>query len=87
MGIRQSGSAFDNRNPGTLKQPAVNAVQALNLGVLVGDQSGPVKTDVIKRDLPAITSRVFQLIVNVGTVYKQLLGYAPHVDTGASQVP
>jgi len=75
--------ATQYRSPG-IDQPAlVNAVQAGNFPVLVGEQLRPVEYRL--GDLPAEIGGVLEFVTQVRGVGKQLLGDAADVDAGAAE--
>jgi hypothetical protein len=43
VGVDQGGAAIDDLDPGIAQQTLIDAVQALDLGVLVFDQGTPVE--------------------------------------------
>ena len=63
---------------------AIDAVQALNLAILVGDQGLPVEGRAV--DGPAVALRLADVLSVVRTVDQQLLRHTADVDAGAAQV-
>ena len=60
----------------------VNTLQPLQLGVLVGDQDGPVEDGLALH--PAIASRILEVVPKMGAVDKELLGHtAAHYASAA----
>src|SRR5690606_1862546 len=62
----------------------VYAVEAGYLGVLVLYQTLPVEG--LHRHIPAVAPGILEVLSEVRGVGKQLLGHAPHVDAGTSQI-
>jgi hypothetical protein len=63
----------------------VDAIQAVDLAVLVGEQPRPVERRLC--DIPAEVSRFLQVFADVRCVGKQLLRDAADVDAGAAEAP
>ena len=61
---------------------AIDAVQALNLAILVGDQGLPVEGRAV--DGPAVALRPADVLSVVRTVDQQLLRHTADVDAGAA---
>ena len=72
-----------NRNAGVHQGALVDAVQPVDLAVLVGEQPGPVEGR--RGDAPAEVGGVLKVVAEVGGVGKQLLRDAADVDAGAAK--
>ena len=82
--IDQVGAAFEDVDAGNLQEAPVDAVEALNFSVFVGDQRGPVESPFANG--PTKTSGVLEVIPEACSIDQQLLGDAADVDAGAAQV-
>ena len=82
--IQQARVAFQQGDPAVDQQGAVNAVQALDFTVLVGDQGGPVEARLCQ--LPAKVSRLGKGAAEVGAVHQQFFRHAADIHAGAAQV-
>ncbi|CPJ49308.1 Uncharacterised protein [Bordetella pertussis] len=82
--VDDAGVAFVQRDAAVDQQVAVDAVQAFDFAVLVGDQRGPVELRAAR--VPAEAGRLLEVFVEMRAVDQQLLGHAAHVDAGAAQV-
>ena len=77
MAFQQADAAVD-------QQIAVDAVEALDFTVLVGDQRGPVEIRLTQ--VPAETGGLLEVLGEVGAIDQQLLRHAADIDAGAAQV-
>src|SRR5690606_33145416 len=82
--VEQTGSTMNQRDTGAGQQIVVYAVEAGYLGVLVLYQTLPVEG--LHRHIPAVAPGILEVLSEVRGVGKQLLGHAPHVDAGTSQI-
>jgi hypothetical protein len=83
MRIQKSCTAPKDRNPGVHQDALVDAVQARDLAVLVGEQPAPVEARL--GNAPAEIGGVLQLVADVGRVGEKLLRDAADVDAGAAE--
>ena len=77
MPFQQGDAAVD-------QQVAVDAIEALDLAGLVGDQGRPVELHALDR--PAEAARLLQLVGDVGAIDQQLLRHTADVHAGAAQI-
>ena len=84
--IGNGGGAPNNGDTGAFQKTAVYAIETLNFCILVGNQGGPVKLNLVIRNRPAITRRVEHVFPDMRSVHEELLGNTPHIDAGAAQV-
>lgn len=82
--VEQAGVAFEKGHPAVHQQVAIDAVEAVDLAVLVADQGRPVEARLA--GAPAIGPGLFEVFAVVRAVDQQLLRYATDVDAGAAQV-
>jgi hypothetical protein len=82
--VDQARARVEDVDPRSLQQAPVNAVEALDLGVLVLDQGAP--GEVALTHAPAEAGGVLEVLGEVGGVDQQLLGHAAHVDAGAAEI-
>ncbi|MCY1359340.1 hypothetical protein D9M69_459050 [compost metagenome] len=82
--VDQPGVAFQQGDAAVHQQIAVDAVEALDLAVLVADQGRPVEASLAQG--PAEAFGLFEVIGKVRTVDQQLFRHAADVDAGAAQV-
>src|SRR3546814_6988998 len=68
-------------DPGIGEQLLVDALQPVDLLVLVGDEGGPVEARALHR--PAEAGRVLEILVEMGGIGEQLLRHAAD-DAGAA---
>lgn len=66
------------------QQVAINAVEAIDLAVLVGDQGRPV--EIRFTQAPAETGRLLEVFSKMRAVHQQFLRHTADVDAGATQV-
>ena len=83
MGIKNNGTAPENRNAGIDENPLVDAVQPVDLAILVGEQLLPVEARL--GDAPAEVGGVLQFVAEMRGVGKELLRDAADVDAGAAE--
>src|SRR5690606_9634079 len=84
MAIDDARMAFEQADATVGQQIAVDAVEALDLAVLVGDQRRPVEVRFAQR--PAETCGLLEVLGEMRTVHQQFLRYAADVDAGAAQI-
>ncbi|MNR06225.1 hypothetical protein D3C85_1222880 [compost metagenome] len=84
MRVQQLGMAFVQGHAAVDQQVAVDAIQAIDLAVLVGDQRRPVEVGLVQR--PAKAPGLFEVFGKMRAVHQQLLGNAAHVDAGPPQI-
>jgi len=84
VGAGDFGVTFDQGDATVDQQIAVNAVETIDLAVLVGDQGRPVKVGFTQA--PAKPRGLLEVLGKVCAVNQQLFRHAPHVDAGATQV-
>lgn len=77
----QPGVAFEQGNAAVDQQFAVDAIEAIDFAILVGDQCGPVKTGLTQR--PAEPFGMIEIFGKMRSVDQQLLGTQPTL----TQVP
>src|SRR5229473_2836816 len=78
MLVDQDRASVDDRRTGRRQRIAIDAVQALNLVILVGNEPGPVKT--AGPDAPAKAWGLFKCRPVLGCVDQQLLRDTADVD-------
>jgi hypothetical protein len=79
------GAGLVDRHPGIAQDPLVDAVQALDLGALVGDQRFPVEAVLAHR--PAEAGGVREFLGEMRGIDEQLLRHAADIDAGAAEEP
>ena len=84
MRIDEDGAAPQQRDPGAGKQIRVHAVQALDLAILVGEQSAPIERG--SRCLPAVAGGMADVLAIVRRIGKDLFRNAADIDAGAPEV-
>ncbi|MCY1425896.1 hypothetical protein D9M71_417020 [compost metagenome] len=82
--IANARMAFQQGHPAVHQQIAVDAVEALDFAVLVGDQGRPVERRLV--DAPAEAGGLLEVLVEMRPIDQQLLRHAAHVHAGAAQV-
>ena len=80
--ILELGPAFDKVDACAVQHAQIDAVEAVDLAVLVGDQGGPVEARTL--DLPAVARGVLDVLGKMGAVGQQLLGHAAADDAGTT---
>ena len=83
MRIQNNGTVSEDRNPGVDQDALVDAVQAVDLAVLVGEELLPVEGRL--GDAPAEVGGVLQFVAEMRGVGKELLRDAADVDAGAAE--
>ncbi|MPN05456.1 hypothetical protein SDC9_152706 [bioreactor metagenome] len=83
MRPRERRTTVDKGNACPSQHAAVDAVQALDFAVLVGNQRGPVELGL--RQLPAKAPGLLGQLAEMRCMAEQLLGNAAHVDAGTAQ--
>ena len=78
--IDHRGAPVNDRDPGPLEHPSIDAVQAGDFLVFVIDKSAPVER--IRFDGPAIGGRIGEILMEVGGINEELLGNTPDIDAG-----
>src|SRR5690606_1334092 len=81
--VDDASPARHDLNPGAFEDPAVDAVEASDLGVLGGEEALPVEAT--HREVPAVAGGVLDLLADVRSVDEEFLGDAAHVDAGAAE--
>ncbi len=84
MGIDQTCVGLQQGDAAVDQQVLVDAVEPLDLAVLVGDQGLPVERLVVYG--PAETLRLFDVLGVMGAVHQQFLRHATDVDAGSAEV-
>ena len=82
--IEDNGVVVDNGDTGIFEYSAVDPVQPLDFGILIGYQLCPVHAPL--SDAPAKAGRILEVLVEMSSVDQKLFGNAADVDTGAAQV-
>ena len=83
VGIGQRRARVEAFRAGALDEAAVDALQPLDLAVLVGLQRRPVEAGAL--DGPAVALRVLEVVAEAAGVDEQLLGYAAADRAGAAE--
>ena len=86
MSIAQCRGAFDNRDAGIGQHAPIDTIKTFDFGVFVGNQPGPVKTDLIPWHVPAIARSVLDVFTRVRTIDKQFLRHAAHIHAGSTEI-
>ncbi|MCY1174121.1 hypothetical protein D9M73_143100 [compost metagenome] len=76
--------AFQQGHPAVHQQIAVDAVEALDFAVLVGDQLAPVELGIFQR--PAKACGLLEVVGEMRAVDQQFFWHTADVDTGTTQV-
>src|SRR6185295_1059055 len=84
-GIRTGygGAGVEGGGPGVADGAAVEALQARDLLVLVGDQRRPVEAGAVRR--PAESGRILEVVAEAAGVDQKLLGHAAADHAGAAE--
>ena len=82
MGVDQSGAAMDDLDAGITEQAFIDAVQALDFGILVVDKGAPIKT--FGFGVPAEGGGIGEVVMEVGGIDEHLLGDTADIDAGAA---
>ena len=82
-GTGRPGAGGQDLDARILEQVGVDAVEAGDLLVLVGDEARPVEA--LALEVPAVGGGVVHVVRVVGAVHHELLGDAAHVDAGAAE--
>ena len=78
------GASIVNRDPRTVQQVPVNAIQALNLRGLVVTQGRPVER--VDRNVPPIGLGIFEVFGEMRTIDEQFFRHAPDVYAGSAEI-
>ena len=84
VAVGQPGACLVEPAAGPFKQVAIDAVEPLDLDVLVGDQPGPVMPGPVNR--PAEAGGVLDVVADMGGIGHQLLRHAADIDAGAAEM-
>ncbi len=84
IGAGQACVALQQGDAAVDQQVAVDAVEALDLAVLVGNQGAPVEVPFFQG--PTVTCGLLQFIRDMRAVHQQFFRHAADVDAGATQV-
>ncbi|MNO98264.1 hypothetical protein D3C76_900050 [compost metagenome] len=84
MRVDDLGVAFVQRDTAVDQQIAIDAVQSIDLAILVGNQRRPVKLRLARR--PAKTLRLLEVFGEVRAVDQQFFRHAANVHTRTTQV-
>ena len=82
--IDEPRPALDNLRPGVAQQVAIDAVEAFDLHVFIGDQGRPI--DARLTHAPAKAGRVFKMIPKLGRIHKQLFWNTADIHARSAQV-
>ncbi|MNN26122.1 hypothetical protein D3C81_1396210 [compost metagenome] len=84
MGAKNARMPFQQGDAAVDQQVAVDAVEALDLAVLVGNQGAPVEMPFFQG--PTVTCGLLQFVRDMRAVHQQFFRHAADVDAGATQV-
>ena len=82
MGVDDAAGARQLIHAGVAQQAVIDAFQAVQLLILVGDQPRPVECRPTR--VPAVARRVFEILGEMGAVDEKLLRHAAAHDAGAA---
>ena len=84
MGIDQACMPFMQGHATVDQQVTIDAVEAVDLAILVGDQGRPIKVRLAQG--PAKATGLLKIFGKMRAVHQQLLWYTADVHTGTTQV-
>jgi hypothetical protein len=82
VGIFERTADLEQIDPGIAQELDIDPVEAIDFGVLVGDQSRPVEAR--RPDRPAEAAGILEVLGKVGAVDQELLRDAAADDAGAA---